>query len=158
MGDLTTISEHHTYEQVRGKEIVRINELNSLLRNSTKTKSRGDTLLFLEGGQAVANKKHGEITSIDTAKTSVIMTGNIEPEDEQFMRNDPLMARVQLITTENNIEFNEIYTDKAAKTECPIILLFCGMCSMSIIGRKLDYIPQPVIHDILEGEELEYIE
>lgn len=156
VGRLQTISEHHIYDQVKDKEVVAMNEANGILRNSSKTANRADSLLIFEGGTTIANKKLGEIISIDTSKTSIIMTGNIEAQDETFLKNDPLMKRIRVITTKQDTVFNEIYTDKSAKTECPLILIFSSMCSVSTMCN-LNYVQEPIIYNNLEGENLEFI-
>ena len=156
VGYMQSISEHHIYEQMKDKEMVVMNEANSILRSSSTSKGRSDVLLTLEGGQSIANKKMGEIITIDTSKNSITMTGNIEVEDEKFVNNGPLMSRVQMIVTHSDEIFNGVYEELAAKTECPLILLFCGMCSSACI-QKVNYIPNPVIYDELEGEQLEFI-
>jgi hypothetical protein len=155
-GDLSSLSEYHIYEQVRGREIVVINEANTILRSSTTTKGRADVLLMLEGGMATANKKLGPITSEDMSKTVVVMSGNLEKEDAEFLRNGPLMSRMQIILTIEDEVFNQTYDNISAKTECPIVLLFCSMCALSILC-KVDYIPNLIIYDELEGDNLTYI-
>lgn len=157
VGHLKAITEHHIHEQIKNKKMVIINEGNSVMRGVEKTVSRADTLLVMGGETAIANEKHGAISAINTAKCSLVMTCNIEIPDEKAYNQMTLTNRLKILVTK--VQINEkvaVYSEKAAKTECPLILLFSGMCSVADL-YKLDYIPNLIINDELSGENLECI-
>ena len=157
VGYLKEITDFHLFYQVAGKEMVVVNESNGVFRGVT-TKNRADTLLFLEGGIGNINEKHGNISKYDFSKTGVIYTSNIECEDEEVYLNQPLVNRLQICLTKraNNDIIVQKYTNIAAKYESPLIILFSAMCSMAFI-YNLQTIPNLIVHETLEGDELEKI-
>jgi hypothetical protein len=86
VGYLKTITEHHIYDQVYKKEVVIVDEANSMLRMGSTTAGRADSLLLMGAEMAIANKKLGEIRAIDTSKCSLTLTVNMEPDDEKCMK------------------------------------------------------------------------
>jgi hypothetical protein len=157
VGHLKAITEHHIHEQIKDKKIVLINEGNGAMRGVEKTVTRADSLLVMGGETAIANEKHGAITAIDTAKCSLIMTCNIEIKDENAYNQLTMTNRLKILLTK--VQENEkvaVYSERAAKTECPLILLFSGMCSAAVL-YNFNYIPNIIINDELSGENLECI-
>lgn len=157
VGYLKQLTEHHIYDQMLDKDVVIIDEGNSVLRHTETTAGRADGLLVLGGETAIANKKMGEIRPIATAKGSLTLTVNQEIRDEGVYNNETIMNRMQIILTSKTNELVDAYTAKAAKTEAPLIILFAGMCSLSEL-YKLDYVPNPIIYDELTEEEKDKIE
>ena len=127
-----------------------------MLRMGSTTAGRADSLLLTGAETAIANKKLGEIRAIDTSKCSLTLTVNMEPEDEKVYDNEPLMNRMNIILTESTNEIVEGYSQKAAKTECPLIMIFAGICSVAEM-YKLEYMPNMIIYEKLEGAQLEKI-
>lgn len=153
VGRLKSLSEYHIYEQVKDKEIVIIDEVNTILRSIPTDSGRGPGLLFLGGEPVTGNKKLGEITTINSSRSGLVMTGNIEPSDEPFYQEETIINRMKILKTVRSCHEVEKYTIEAAKLECPIIMIFSGMCSVAY-QYNLDYIPNIIINEKLEGENL----
>jgi len=159
VGVLTEVNKHHVYDQMLGKVMVVINESNTFLRSVLSSKDRATCLLALEGGNGVADQKHGGVVKIDHSKHSLIMTANIEKDDVELFINDTLLNRINICHTRKSLCKNtlEAYTKRAAQREGPLISIFASMCNVAVLNNE-DYLCSLPIFDVMSPEDIKFIE
>ena len=161
VGHLTSISEHHVYYQMRGKLMVVVDEVNTIVRslNAKDSKDRAIVLAALEANVGIANKKLGDIIACDHSKSGLITTGNDEAEDEMIFKSDVILNRMSLIHLKKGACELALkkYIDKGAHLEGPVIMLLCAMCNIAHINN-LDYLPDLEVFPDLHDEDIELIE
>ena len=156
VGRITKFTGHHIHDQVLGKKIVIVNEVNTILR-AIEGEERASNLAVLEGGKGVADQKHGAVKDIDFSKTNLVMTGNATDKDREIFNNLTVVNRINFIHPISpgvcNI-IHEAYEDEAAFVEGPLIFIFLAMCNVALLNdikdgiEELEKCPRPTPEDI----------
>jgi hypothetical protein len=158
IGNMQEYSDHHVSDQVDGKLIVFVNEGNTLLRSVCGNgKLRGPGLLILEGGRVTSNIKHGKISSINSAKLSIVMSINSEIADIPVFDNEPLMKRIMFIRTISGlVDKVSVYEKDDARKQCPLVVLFCAMCDLAM-NNNSQFIPNIPVYDEMSEYQFKFI-
>jgi hypothetical protein len=158
LGVIQNPTEHHIADQVVDRLLIIGQEGNTLTRK-IDTIDRGLLLLLAEGGDIIANKKHGDITQFISSQVGLILTANIEKEDEKVYASEALVKRFDIILTELNTEKDfvaQTYEEAAARREYPLIALFAAMCNFTKV-HNFENLQNLPIFDNLEEEHVKII-
>lgn len=147
----TKLNGHYVADLLCGKELVIVEEGNTILNDDSSTSI---LLKALEGANVISDKKHGEIKDVkQTAR--IVMAINIKAGDTYIDKKE-LMNRLYFIGYMKSLKNLKVVHDSIKQDEA-LIYLYCGLEFMRLSKEEDNQDFFEIIEELGEEEDKEIV-